>query len=81
MLEKKPIKSEDLVVKWTEFVAEFRELPELESYARQLNFVQLMSLDILVPLLLALIGALVLLYKLIRKLANMCFGGSKLKDE
>uniref|UniRef100_A0A914XFW2 UDP-glucuronosyltransferase n=1 Tax=Plectus sambesii TaxID=2011161 RepID=A0A914XFW2_9BILA len=44
MLEKKPIKSEELVVKWTEFVAEFKQLPELESYARQLNFLQLTSL-------------------------------------
>uniref|UniRef100_A0A914XED4 UDP-glucuronosyltransferase n=1 Tax=Plectus sambesii TaxID=2011161 RepID=A0A914XED4_9BILA len=31
MLEKKPVKSEELVVKWTEFVAEFKQLPELES--------------------------------------------------
>uniref|UniRef100_A0A914XI84 UDP-glucuronosyltransferase n=1 Tax=Plectus sambesii TaxID=2011161 RepID=A0A914XI84_9BILA len=46
MLEKKPVKSEELVVKWTEFVAEFKQLPELESYARQLNFLQLTSLDI-----------------------------------
>jgi hypothetical protein len=81
MLEKKPVKSEDLVVKWTEFVAEFGELPELDSYARQLNFVQLMSLDILVPLLFALIGALFLLYKLIRMLVKMCFWSSKLKHE
>uniref|UniRef100_A0A914XEI7 UDP-glucuronosyltransferase n=1 Tax=Plectus sambesii TaxID=2011161 RepID=A0A914XEI7_9BILA len=34
MLEKKPIKSEELVVKWTEFVAEFKQLPELESGCR-----------------------------------------------
>jgi hypothetical protein len=81
MLEKKPVKSEDLVVKWTEFVAEFGQLPELESYARQLNFVQLMSLDILVPLLLAFLGALFLLYKFIRMLVNRCFVSSKLKDE
>jgi hypothetical protein len=81
MLEKKPVESEDLVVKWTEFVAEFRELPELESHARHLNFVQLMSLDILVPLLLALIVVLLLLYKLLRMLAKKCFASSKLKDD
>ncbi len=81
MLEMKPVKSEDLVVKWTEFVAEFQELPELESHARQLSFVRLMSLDILVPLLLALIVLLLLLYKLVRMLAKKCFGRSKLKDE
>jgi hypothetical protein len=81
MLEKKPVKSEDLVVKWTEFVAEFGQLPELESHARQLSFLQLVSLDILLPFSSALIVVLLLLYKLVRMLAKKCFASSKLKDE
>uniref|UniRef100_A0A914XDJ3 glucuronosyltransferase n=1 Tax=Plectus sambesii TaxID=2011161 RepID=A0A914XDJ3_9BILA len=81
MLEKKPVKSEQLVVKWTEFVAEFKQLPELESYARQLNFVQLTSLDIVVPFTLVLAAALFLVYKVFRALIRLLFGGSKLKNE
>uniref|UniRef100_A0A914XHB5 UDP-glucuronosyltransferase n=1 Tax=Plectus sambesii TaxID=2011161 RepID=A0A914XHB5_9BILA len=81
MLEKKPVKSEDLVVKWTEFVAEFKQLPELESYARQLNFLQLSSLDIVIPFTLVLAVALFILYKVFRLLFRLCFGSSKLKNE
>lgn len=82
MLEKKPVKSEELVIKWTEFVADFKELPELESYARHLNFVQRTSLDIIVPLLLALAAVLYVLYKIIRMIARLfCSVSSKRKTE
>ncbi len=47
MLHKRPTNSEELVVKWTEFLAEFKTLPNLDPVSKDLNFVELHSIDTL----------------------------------
>lgn len=37
---KKPVKGEDLVLKWSEFLAEFKHLSNLDLAAKHLTFVQ-----------------------------------------
>lgn len=66
MIAKKPLKPKDLIVKWTEFVAEFQDLSNLDIAGRDFHFAKYFLLDIIVPLaLLAIIAAFVVL-KLLR---------------
>lgn len=47
MVEARPHKAEENLVKWTEFLAEFKELPNLEPYGVHLSFIQYHSLDVI----------------------------------
>ncbi|KAH7729896.1 UGT-62 protein [Aphelenchoides avenae] len=47
MVEAKPRKAEESLVKWTEFLAEFKELPNLTPHGVHLSFVQYHSLDVM----------------------------------
>jgi len=47
MVLMKPIPPEQLLIKWTEFVAEFKQLPNLTPYGINLNFMQYFSLDVI----------------------------------
>jgi glucuronosyltransferase len=74
MLHKRPTNSEELVVKWTEFLAEFKTLPNLDPVSKEMNFIQLHSLDTL-----GLIGAvlslvLFMIYKLLSCICGLCCG-------
>ena len=66
MLHKKPSNSEELVVKWTEFLAEFKTLPNLDPVSKNLNILQLYSLDSIGALLGILVFALFSTYMLLR---------------
>ena len=46
MALKRPTSSEDSFLKWTEFLAEFKELPNLTPYGTQLNFIQYHNVDV-----------------------------------
>ena len=48
LLQKQPIDPTDRLIKHAEFAAEFKSLPELDPYSRQLNFAQYFFLDIIV---------------------------------
>ncbi|KAF1751900.1 hypothetical protein GCK72_018454 [Caenorhabditis remanei] len=48
LLQKQPIDPTDRLIKHAEFAAEFKSLPELDPYSRQLNFAQYFFLDITV---------------------------------
>ncbi|KAK0402981.1 hypothetical protein QR680_016653 [Steinernema hermaphroditum] len=50
MVEKKPIKADELLVKWTEFLAEFQLLPNLVPYGTKLSFIIYHNLDVLAAL-------------------------------
>uniref|UniRef100_A0A1I7Z2H8 UDP-glucuronosyltransferase n=1 Tax=Steinernema glaseri TaxID=37863 RepID=A0A1I7Z2H8_9BILA len=47
MLEKKPVQPGTLLVRWTEFLAEFQQLENLVPYGTKLGFVQYHNLDVL----------------------------------
>ncbi|GMR30705.1 hypothetical protein PMAYCL1PPCAC_00900, partial [Pristionchus mayeri] len=47
MIATKPVSAETLLVKWTEFVAQHKNLDNLISYGAQLNFFVYHSLDVL----------------------------------
>ncbi len=50
MLRKKPIKSEELAVKWVEFLAEHKELPNLEPAGNELNLMEYYLIDVILGL-------------------------------
>uniref|UniRef100_A0A1I7Y1C5 UDP-glucuronosyltransferase n=1 Tax=Steinernema glaseri TaxID=37863 RepID=A0A1I7Y1C5_9BILA len=58
LLSKRPFKSEDLVLRWAEYAAEFGPLPEMSVRAAEMSWIQSTMLDILGPLLLG--GALLI---------------------
>ena len=68
MLEKKPVQSRELVLKWTEFVAEFKDLSNLNLAGRDLSFVKYFNLDIFGMLLIVAILIAFLFYRLLRYL-------------
>ncbi|PIC25956.1 hypothetical protein B9Z55_018690 [Caenorhabditis nigoni] len=48
LLQKQPIDPVNRLIKHAEFAAEFKKLPELDPYSRQLNFAQYFFIDIFV---------------------------------
>lgn len=47
MIAKQPVSAEHQLVKWTEFVAEFKTLDNLRPAGQKLNFWQYYSLDVI----------------------------------
>ncbi|VDM38924.1 unnamed protein product [Toxocara canis] len=47
MVRKKPSQPERLLVRWTEFIAEFKQLPNLVPYGTKLNFIQYHCIDVI----------------------------------
>ena len=72
MLKKKPIKSEQLVVKWVEFLAEFKQLPNLEVAANDLNIFQYFCLDVIGGIIGVLFIGIYLIYTLLRWYYWLC---------
>ncbi|KAK0416959.1 hypothetical protein QR680_012773 [Steinernema hermaphroditum] len=58
LLSKRPFKSEDLVLRWSEYAATFGSLPEMNVYAGEMAWFQSTMLDIVAPLI-AVTGLLV----------------------
>ncbi|MFH4977109.1 hypothetical protein AB6A40_003818 [Gnathostoma spinigerum] len=69
MMKKVPNRAEELLVKFSEFAAEFKEFPNLVPYGTQLNFIQYYCIDVMLALGLIVLIALILLYHLIK---NFC---------
>uniref|UniRef100_A0A914WXN7 glucuronosyltransferase n=1 Tax=Plectus sambesii TaxID=2011161 RepID=A0A914WXN7_9BILA len=55
MVARKPIKPKDLIVKWTEFVAEFQDFSNLDVAGRDFSFVKYFLIDIIAPLVMIII--------------------------
>jgi hypothetical protein len=64
MIAKKPLKPKEMIVKWTEFVAEFQDLSNLDIAGRDYSFVKYFLIDIIAPVILLVIAALFVLFKL-----------------
>ncbi|CAI5438986.1 unnamed protein product [Caenorhabditis angaria] len=47
ILENQPLKPKELVIKYTEFVAQYGPFPNMDPYSRQLNFIERNSLDVM----------------------------------
>ncbi|KIH48875.1 hypothetical protein ANCDUO_21052, partial [Ancylostoma duodenale] len=65
MVRKKPVSPTHLLVKWTEFLAEFRTLDNLTPAGNDLNFLQYFSLDVIGVLLLVVSIIMYTAYKAI----------------
>ena len=48
-MAKKPLKPKELVVKWTEFVAEFQDLSHLDIAGRDFSLIKYFMIDIFAP--------------------------------
>ncbi|RCN32247.1 UDP-glucoronosyl and UDP-glucosyl transferase [Ancylostoma caninum] len=66
MLKLQPVKPADLLVGWSEFVAEFHTLENLEPAGIKLNFFQYYSLDVITLLLSVLLLTLAVTTKLLK---------------
>ncbi|EPB76819.1 hypothetical protein ANCCEY_04101 [Ancylostoma ceylanicum] len=73
MLKLQPVKPADLLVRWSEFVAEFHTLENLEPAGIRLNFFQYYSLDVIALLLSALLLIIVVVTKLLKCLFTRVF--------
>ncbi|CAD6195442.1 unnamed protein product [Caenorhabditis auriculariae] len=71
MAKNKPIQPATLLVRWTEFLAEFKTLDNLVPAGQKLNFFQYHSLDVMAFLLAAILLILFILYKVVKFVA--CF--------
>ncbi len=66
MIAKKPFKPTDLVVKWTEFAAEFQDLSNLDIAGRDFSFIKYFCIDIFAPIALIAMIALFAIVKVIQ---------------
>ena len=65
MIAKKPLKPKELIVKWTEFVAEFQDLSNLDIAGRDFSFVKYFCLDIFGPIAFLVIVAILIVVKVV----------------
>uniref|UniRef100_A0A915D9A5 glucuronosyltransferase n=1 Tax=Ditylenchus dipsaci TaxID=166011 RepID=A0A915D9A5_9BILA len=64
----KPMKSEERVVKYAEFAAEFGDTGTLQLQGKHLTFVQLHSLDVIFTLMVLLMAVIALMFWAVRKM-------------
>jgi hypothetical protein len=84
MVAAKPVAPEKLLVRWTEFLAEFRELPNLVPAGNQLSLIQYFCLDVIAFLLLCLSLFFYIIYRIllfIYRLLKRCFFGKATKQK
>jgi hypothetical protein len=65
MIANKPMSSEERIVKYTEFAAEFGPELNLDMEGRNLNYIQFYCLDIIIPAILAVLSVIYLIYRLV----------------
>uniref|UniRef100_A0A915D7N2 glucuronosyltransferase n=1 Tax=Ditylenchus dipsaci TaxID=166011 RepID=A0A915D7N2_9BILA len=68
MVKAKPMKSEERVVKYAEFAAEFGDTGTLQLQGKHLTFVQLHSLDVIFTLMVLLMAVIALMFWAVRKM-------------
>lgn len=64
MIRKKPIKGETLAVRWVEFLAEHKELPNLEPESVNMSLVEYFLIDVFAALILGFILVLYAVYRI-----------------
>jgi len=81
MIEAKPMKSEERVVKYAEFAARFGDSGVFTSEGIHLSFIQLYSIDVVLFLLFVITAFIYIVYRLIKKLSKRFFGSSHQKQD
>ncbi|VDK49995.1 unnamed protein product [Anisakis simplex] len=71
MLLKKPSQPDRLLVEWTEFLAEFQQLPNLVPYGVNLNFIQYNCIDVIAFLATVAIVIIVITAKILKLIARL----------
>uniref|UniRef100_A0A914XNF4 UDP-glucuronosyltransferase n=1 Tax=Plectus sambesii TaxID=2011161 RepID=A0A914XNF4_9BILA len=74
MIEKKPVKPKEMIVKWTEFVAEFQDLSNLDIAGRDLSFIKYFCIDIFAPAIVLLIAVVAVVMKFLTVLGRKASG-------
>ncbi|VDD97591.1 unnamed protein product [Enterobius vermicularis] len=64
MIQKKPSKPEELLVRWTEYVGKFKDLSNLTPYSVKLNFIQYYSIDVIFFIVLVLSLIIIATFKI-----------------
>jgi hypothetical protein len=64
MVRKKPVKAEHLMIKWIEFIAEFKELPNLRVASIDLNIIEYFCIDVMFVLFAIASTAIYIIYRL-----------------
>uniref|UniRef100_A0A0N4ZAL3 glucuronosyltransferase n=1 Tax=Parastrongyloides trichosuri TaxID=131310 RepID=A0A0N4ZAL3_PARTI len=70
MILKRPVSSEDLLIKWTEFVAEFKTLENMIPYGTKLGFIQYYQIDVVIFLLTIILLVLFIILFSLKKLVS-----------
>ena len=73
MIRKKPVKPEELLVRWTEFVAEFKDLSNLTPHSINLGFTKYYCIDVVGFLIGLLVTVLFVVYKLLKCFLCYCY--------
>lgn len=81
MIAKKPIKAKDLIVKWTEFVAEFKDLSNLDIAGRDFGFFKYYCIDIIGPAALLAVLTICMLIKISLLLFNRIIASIYVKNK
>jgi glucuronosyltransferase len=81
MLRARPTSSEEMVVKWTEFLAEFKSLPNLDPASKHMSFIELYSIDTIAVLAAALLLVLFTLYKILATCVRCICGSSNIDQK
>uniref|UniRef100_A0A1I7Y4G3 glucuronosyltransferase n=1 Tax=Steinernema glaseri TaxID=37863 RepID=A0A1I7Y4G3_9BILA len=66
MVKKKPIQPEELLLGWTEFLAEFKTLPNLVPYGTKLGLIHYHNIDVMAVLATIVLLLLTVLYALLK---------------
>ncbi|VDP34614.1 unnamed protein product [Heligmosomoides polygyrus] len=77
MVRKKPVSPAHLLVKWTEFLAEFQTLDNLVPAGTKLNVLQYYSIDVIAALLSVLALVIFVIYKTVKLVFLWCCCRSK----
>lgn len=70
MIKKKPVKGEALVVGWVDFLAEVKQLPNLEPVSADMGLIEYFLLDVLATIFL---GAVLFTYIFYRISCYCCY--------
>ncbi len=65
MVKKKPVKAEHLMIKWVEFIAEFKELPNLRVASIDLNIMEYFCIDVMFVLFAIVSTTIYIIYRLL----------------
>ncbi len=71
MLRLRPTSSEELIVKWTTFLAEFKSLPNLDVASKRMSLVQYYSIDTIAVLLALFLACLYTTFTIIKLCARV----------